>query len=40
MIPQELLFWIIVGIMIAILFLLFTNQLVFNMIQATVTVKP
>jgi hypothetical protein len=37
--PQELLFWIIVSISIAILLLLFTNQIVSNMLQTTVTVK-
>jgi len=38
--PQELLFWIIVGILVAALILLFTNQIIFNMLQATVTVNP
>ena len=38
--PQELLFWIIVGVLVAALILLFTNQIIFNMLQATVTVKP
>ena len=38
--PQELLFWIIVGIFVAVLLLLFTNQILFNMLKATVNVKP
>jgi len=38
--PQELLFWIIVGIFVSVLLLLFTNQILMNMLQATVKIKP
>ena len=38
--PQELLFWIIIGILVAVLILLFANQIIFNMLQATITIKP
>ena len=38
--PQELIFWIIVGILVATLILLFTNQIVTNMMQTNVKVNP
>jgi len=38
--PQELLFWIVVGILVAALILLFTNQIIMNMLKVTVTTTP
>jgi hypothetical protein len=35
--PQEFLFWVIVGIMVAVLFTLFANQIIMNMLKVTVT---
>ena len=37
--PQVLLFWIIVGLMISILIILFTNEILTNMMSTTVTVN-
>jgi hypothetical protein len=39
MTPQEFLFWIIVGIMFGTLIILVANQMLFNMIPVTVTVR-
>jgi hypothetical protein len=38
--PQELVFWIIVGILVGSLMILIANQLLFNMLQVGVTVNP
>jgi len=40
MTPQELIFWIIVGILVGSLIILVSNQILFNMLQVTVTVNP
>lgn len=40
MMPQRLLFWIIVGILIGTLLLLVANQILLNMIEVTVTTRP
>ena len=37
---EEILFWVIVGVLGAVLLLLFTNQIITNMIHATVSVNP
>lgn len=38
--PQELLFWVVVGIMVGTLLILFSNLIIMNMLKATVTVNP
>lgn len=38
--PHDLLFWIIIGVFIALIFILFANQVIFSMTQAMVNVKP
>jgi len=40
MMPQRLLFWIVVGIIIGTLLLLMANQIIVNMLEVEVTVKP
>lgn len=40
MTPQELIFWIIVGVLVGSLMILIANQLLFNMLQVGVTVNP
>ncbi len=38
--PQSLLFWIIVGILVAVLLVLFTNQIIANMLKIDVSLIP
>ncbi|MEM5778778.1 MAG: hypothetical protein QXD43_06130 [Candidatus Aenigmatarchaeota archaeon] len=38
--PHDLLFWIIIGIIIATILLLFSNQLLFNYLKVNINVKP
>jgi hypothetical protein len=38
--PQEMIFWIIVGISAALLIILFTNTILANMMKVSVTASP
>ena len=40
MTPQELIFWVIVGVLVGGLMILIANQLLFNMLQVSVVVNP
>ena len=40
MTPQELFFWIAIGILVAVILLLVGNQLLINLLKVTVNVAP